>query len=565
MAGHQGIPSRELFFKFASRLSITRGDDTINEVRNRLLSQKCFLTKLIKLKRRTIKETAKTVKEEIAVQSSLVSSKHSLLETLLAQIDKRSSNHLPRVLRKGTCSFRGYLSSNVMTSNGCSNPSLPFTRHCKDHILYNVDQLLFSRCSAKDPLSMTQCSRATFDIERKEPLCLQHALGGQTEEINDKAIGQRKRSKAGMALLRPQKRKKKTRIKVANHDSNENSLKPAQVNCHMKNIPEMASQYEAPTHDDIVDVVFNPGDEALVASLVDDLPPLDAASTSLDNDLNEVLDKIQTEEEFNDLFQEPVSSMRSPLVQTSVLQSFSPTVVDGHSRVNRIQTQHNKPSNASYAFMQHDNHRQVNDVHSTQGTPVRSSSLQINGHYSPHTISQEQQLNQLLASLPASNQYQVRPNQVNESNCLTNGHQLGDDLTGLATNILDFLTTEQQQQLNGLIDGALASGTLMSSPTNKLDVVSFNRFDCPQRHHQPSSFTPQIDMFRQPIMQCNTNSLPSFSRIQESISSKTFLNSSVNSSNSRFAVSQPNSSSVMKTPSGLSSGGIVTKKTGEKA
>jgi len=46
------------------------------------------------------------------------------------------------------------------------------------------------------------------------------------------------------------------------------------------------------------------------------------------------------------------------------------------------------------------------------------------------------------------------------------------DILGFASNLLGSLTVEQQQQLNGLIDGALAQGSLASSPTLKSALVS---------------------------------------------------------------------------------------------
>ena len=59
-----------------------------------------------------------------------------------------------------------------------------------------------------------------------------------------------------------------------------------------------------------------------------------------------------------------------------------------------------------------------------------------------------------------------------------------EDISSLPANILDFLTTEQQQQLNGLIDGDLS---LTSSPTVKCNSgVERLRFKRP-RHVPPSA------------------------------------------------------------------------------
>lgn len=58
--------------------------------------------------------------------------------------------------------------------NICQNMALPCTRHCADHIMYNVDQLLFEHCTAKFA-DNTQCCAPVFDITHEMPLCREHA------------------------------------------------------------------------------------------------------------------------------------------------------------------------------------------------------------------------------------------------------------------------------------------------------------------------------------------------------------------------------------------------------
>uniref|UniRef100_A0A146L6T7 INO80 complex subunit D-B n=2 Tax=Lygus hesperus TaxID=30085 RepID=A0A146L6T7_LYGHE len=57
----------------------------------------------------------------------------------------------------------------------CQMQALPCTRHCFRHIMYNVDQRLFSHCTSRG-LDNMQCNRPTFDIRHDPPLCSLHAL-----------------------------------------------------------------------------------------------------------------------------------------------------------------------------------------------------------------------------------------------------------------------------------------------------------------------------------------------------------------------------------------------------
>lgn len=92
----------------------------------------------------------------------------------------------------------------------CNKRSLPYTRHCDKHIMYNVDQLLFEHCTAKFS-DNTQCCVPVFDICHELPLCPEHAK--KRDNYNKMASEPkpkkpRKKSKPS-ALTRPPKRGKK--------------------------------------------------------------------------------------------------------------------------------------------------------------------------------------------------------------------------------------------------------------------------------------------------------------------------------------------------------------------
>uniref|UniRef100_A0A1B6HCL5 KANL2-like probable zinc-finger domain-containing protein n=1 Tax=Homalodisca liturata TaxID=320908 RepID=A0A1B6HCL5_9HEMI len=93
----------------------------------------------------------------------------------------------------------------------CDQIALPCTRHCAQHIMYNVDQLLFQHCTAKFT-DNTQCCAPVFDITHHHPLCPKHAsaydnvMKAHSEGKPKKS--QRKKSKPA-ALTRSTKRGKK--------------------------------------------------------------------------------------------------------------------------------------------------------------------------------------------------------------------------------------------------------------------------------------------------------------------------------------------------------------------
>ncbi|XP_078536421.1 INO80 complex subunit D [Lissotriton helveticus] len=62
----------------------------------------------------------------------------------------------------------------MVRGENCKRKSLPFTRHCFQHILSNRSQQLFSSCTAKFADGQ-QCSVPVFDITHQTPLCEEHA------------------------------------------------------------------------------------------------------------------------------------------------------------------------------------------------------------------------------------------------------------------------------------------------------------------------------------------------------------------------------------------------------
>ena len=62
----------------------------------------------------------------------------------------------------------------VYRDGECREPSLPGTRHCMRHIMYNVDQQLFTHCTARHP-DNTLCRVPVFDVSHELPLCYKHS------------------------------------------------------------------------------------------------------------------------------------------------------------------------------------------------------------------------------------------------------------------------------------------------------------------------------------------------------------------------------------------------------
>uniref|UniRef100_A0A1E1XD43 Putative ino80 complex subunit d n=1 Tax=Amblyomma aureolatum TaxID=187763 RepID=A0A1E1XD43_9ACAR len=114
-----------------------------------------------------------------------------------------SARPKPTAVEKRTCCYQD-------ESVPCTQPALPYTRHCTKHIMYNIDQLLFEHCTAKFA-DNTQCCVPVFDMCHELPLCPEHAK--KRDNYNKMASEPkpkkpRKKSKPP-ALTRPPKRGKK--------------------------------------------------------------------------------------------------------------------------------------------------------------------------------------------------------------------------------------------------------------------------------------------------------------------------------------------------------------------
>lgn len=113
------------------------------------------------------------------------------------------------VLLHRSCVYEGGSGSGV-----CSEPSLPGTRHCIRHITYNVDQQLFTHCSARQP-DNTRCTMPAADVMQHQPLCMVHTRKKENfikvkSEESQKPKRTRKKNKMPI-LSRYGKRNKKRR------------------------------------------------------------------------------------------------------------------------------------------------------------------------------------------------------------------------------------------------------------------------------------------------------------------------------------------------------------------
>ncbi|XP_073997645.1 uncharacterized protein isoform X2 [Rhodnius prolixus] len=99
-------------------------------------------------------------------------------------------------------------------SEGCVNQALPATRHCLRHIMYNVDQRLFSHCTGRLE-DNTQCNRPTFDPAHVSPLCPLHsdqAQANAASSCSDSSRHSRKKNRI-LGMSRNSKRNNKKKKK----------------------------------------------------------------------------------------------------------------------------------------------------------------------------------------------------------------------------------------------------------------------------------------------------------------------------------------------------------------
>lgn len=99
----------------------------------------------------------------------------------------------------------------------CTNRSLPYSRHCFQHILQNRSQHLFSSCTARFA-DGAQCSVPVFDITHQTPLCEEHAKkmdnflrGDVSRRTYQQQLQQHRRLKKAKLPALSKKPKKKSR------------------------------------------------------------------------------------------------------------------------------------------------------------------------------------------------------------------------------------------------------------------------------------------------------------------------------------------------------------------
>ncbi|KAG8175240.1 hypothetical protein JTE90_012608, partial [Oedothorax gibbosus] len=241
---------------------------------------------------------------------------------MLAPVKQKNCSSNPPVpdpLEKKICYFK-------QDDVTCDNTALPYTWHCKRHIMYNVDQLLFEHCTAKFS-NNTQCCIPVFDVCHELPLCFEHAK--KRDNYNKMASEPkpkkpRKKPKPS-ALTRPPKRGKKKK-KAVRPPSPIPSALPSLSNtsCSQSELPNADSftsdgiksedtstvqdlnkdvngELHAEMEDDLEG--FSPGAIDKTLELPIDTAELANQATKLleEHDFTEVLNKIP-DDAFNDLF-----------------------------------------------------------------------------------------------------------------------------------------------------------------------------------------------------------------------------------------------------------------------
>ncbi|XP_062862008.1 INO80 complex subunit Da [Trichomycterus rosablanca] len=122
----------------------------------------------------------------------------------------------------------------------CSNPSLPFTQNCFQHILLNRSQQLFSSCTARFADGQ-QCSVPVFDIIHQTPLCDEHAkkMDNFLRGDSNRRVQQRRPRKKTKPPALTKKHKKKRRRVVRRPQK---PIPPALPQGNLPMPPTLASQ-----------------------------------------------------------------------------------------------------------------------------------------------------------------------------------------------------------------------------------------------------------------------------------------------------------------------------------
>ncbi|ROT74411.1 INO80 complex subunit D [Penaeus vannamei] len=200
-------------------------------------------------------------------------------------------------------------------SGPCGDASLPGTRHCIRHIMYNVDQQLFTHCTARHS-DNTPCRIPVFDVCHELPLCPQHSMRESCKKscVEETPKPKRSRKKNKMPILSRYGKRSKKRRRSSNSTSS--VIPSTSVRPPMASQSSLSSPQPSPTtpqtspHFSAASCTDSVA-EAEASDLEDDMEGmvegLDAASRLLDpHDLQDVLNRIP-DHELTQLFDAPES------------------------------------------------------------------------------------------------------------------------------------------------------------------------------------------------------------------------------------------------------------------
>ncbi|XP_069160879.1 INO80 complex subunit D isoform X2 [Procambarus clarkii] len=229
----------------------------------------------------------------------------------------RTNQESPKIksrFRSSVLMRRGCVYNDGEGGGECRELSLPGTRHCLRHIMYNVDQQLYTHCTARHP-DNTLCRVPVFDVSHELPLCSQHS---KTQENNVKTVleeipkPKRSRKKNKMPILSRYGKRSKKRRRSSN--SMCSVIPSTSVRPPMASQSSLSSPQPSPTtpqtspHFSTASCTDSVA-EAEESELDDDMEGmvegLDAASRLLDpRDLQDVLNRIP-DHELTQLFDAP--------------------------------------------------------------------------------------------------------------------------------------------------------------------------------------------------------------------------------------------------------------------
>ncbi|KAK4307500.1 hypothetical protein Pmani_020728 [Petrolisthes manimaculis] len=221
---------------------------------------------------------------------------------------KYKSRFRSSVLRR-----RGCVYNDGEGKGECREPSLPGTRHCMRHIMYNVDQQLFTHCTARQP-DNTLCRVPVFDVAHELPLCYNHS---KTQENVVKAASEeiskpkRSRKKNKMPILSRYGKRSKKRRRSSNSSSS--VIPSTSVRPPMASQASLSSPQPSPTTPQTsphfstascTDSVADGEESEFEDEMEDMVGDLDVASRLLDRNLQDVLTRIP-DHELTQLFDAP--------------------------------------------------------------------------------------------------------------------------------------------------------------------------------------------------------------------------------------------------------------------